>query len=270
MERRIEMKKKVLVLGGNGFIGKHLISTLSATYEVIEFNRQVDSIEDVLSKKFPDFVINCSASQANANAIESFDANIDFQMNCVKLLLKKNDKPFKWIQVASYFELQIPMGRNDNYSLDKQICRSILHRLEEDGFIKLTTIYLPHIFGEGENTNRIIPFIIKNLRDGQIAEISQGDQYLPILGVEDCCSAIVAAIHTDQLICSATPIWYGRVRSLATIMKNAIAKGLLEIDFNNKSVDNALPKVEFPSEVTNWKAKMSFDDFVSQLSSQIA
>jgi len=264
------MKKKVLVLGGNGFIGKHLISTLSATYEVIEFNRQVDSIEDVLAKKFPDFVINCSASQANANVIDSFEVNIEFPMNCIKLLLKNNDKPFKWIQVASYFELQISMGRNDNYSLDKQICRSLLHRLEENGFIKLTTIYLPHIFGEGENTNRIIPFLIKNLRGGQIAEISQGDQFLPILGVEDCCSAIVAAIHTDQLICSATPIWYGRVRILATIMKNAIDKGVLKIDSNNKSVDNALPKVEFPPEVKNWTAKMAFDDFVSQLSSHIA
>ena len=264
------MKQKVLVLGGNGFIGRHLISALDETYEVIDFDRRVNSIEEVISNKFPDFVINCSASQANANSMESFEANIEFQMKCIKLLLKNTEKSFKWIQVASYFELQIPLGRKDNYSLDKQICRSLLHRLEEDGFIKLTTIFIPHVFGKGENTNRIIPSITKNLQSGQIAEISRGEQFLPILEVKDCCSAIIATIQTNQLICTATPMWYDSVKILASIMENAISKGMVQINSNKKSIDNSFPRVEFPPTVNNWTSKMSFNDFISQLSTHIA
>lgn len=259
------MKQKVLVLGANGFIGGNLIPALREVYEVIDFNRQVDSIEEVVSSKFPDFVINCSASKANAHAMNSFEANIEFQMACLKILLKQTKESFKWVQVASYYELQIPFGRTDNYSLDKQICRSILHRLEKDGFIKLTTIFLPHIFGKGENSNRVIPSIIRNLQNGQIAEISQGKQFLPILSVEDCCSAIIAAIQTDQLICSATPMWYDRVENLASIIQNAISKGVLQINTNNKSVDNSFLRVEFPPTVKNWISKMSINDFLSQL-----
>jgi len=263
------LKQKVLVLGGNGFIGKHLISTLFEIYEVIVFDRQEHSLEETISNSFPDFVINCSASQANAKSMESFEANIQFQMECIKLLLKNTGQSFKWIQVASYFELQIPLGRKDNYSLDKQICRSLLHRLEEDRLIELTTIFLPHVFGEGENINRIIPSITKGLQSGQITEISRGEQFLPILGVEDCCSAISAAILTDQLICSAAPMWYDRVNLLASEMENAISRGVVQVNPEKMSIDNSFPKVEFPPMVKNWIPKMTFNDFISQLGAQI-
>ena len=262
----MKKKKKVLVLGGNGFIGAHLISKLSADYEIVGFNRLEHSLAEIISGNNPDFVINCSASHANAKSIESFEANIEFQMECIKLLLNSGKQPFKWIQIASYFELQVSFGRKDNYSLDKQICRSLLHRLEENGLIKLTTIFLPHIFGEGENTNRIIPFITEALQNGQIAEISQGEQFLPILGVEDCCTAIGAAILTDQLICSATPIWYGRVNRLASEMEKTISRGVVEVNLERESIDNSFPRVEFPPTVKNWTPKMTFNDFLSGLS----
>jgi len=261
----VKKKEKVLVLGGNGFIGAHLISKLSENFEIIFFNRLEHSFAETISKNFPDFVVNCSASNANAKSIDSYEANIEFQMQCIKSLLNSGMRPFKWVQIASYFELQISFGRRDNYSLDKQICRSLLNRLEENGLIKLTTIFLPHIFGEGENKYRIIPSTTKALQNGQIAEISQGEQFLPILGVEDCCSAIGAAILTDQLICSATPIWYDRVSRLASVMENAISRGVVKIDLERESIDSSFPRVVFPPTVKNWTPKMTFNNFLSEL-----
>lgn len=256
-------------MGGNGFIGNHLISTLLEIYEVIPFNRQAHSLEETISNSFPDIVINCSASTANAKSLESFEANIEFQMECIKLLRKYSKEPVKWVQVASYFELQIPMGRKDNYSLDKQICRSLLNRLKENGLIELTIIFLPHVFGEGENSNRIIPSITKSLQSGQVTEISRGEQFLPILGVKDCCAAIIAAILTDQLICSAAPIWYDRVKLLASKIENAISRGEVRVNPEKMSIDNSFPKVEFPPMVKNWAPRMNFNDFMSQLGAQI-
>ena len=259
------MENKVLILGGNGFIGNHLKSSLAKEYEVIVFDRKTQSLEETISHSLPNIVINCSASKANATILESFDANIEFQMECISLLLTKNINSVKWIQVASYFELQIPMGRSDNYSLDKQICRSILHRLEEDGLIELTTIFLPHVFGDGEDFKRIIPSITSRLKNGEICEISRGEQFLPILGIEDCCSAIKSAIVTNQLICSAAPIWYEQVKLLASKMEEAISKGVVKINHEKTSIDNSFPKVDFPPKVNDWTPKMTFEDFISKL-----
>jgi nucleoside-diphosphate-sugar epimerase len=260
------MKLKVLVLGSSGFIGSHLISRLSQMYEIIEFEREKHVLEETISDKLPDIVINCSASKVDATWTESFEANIEFQLKCLKILLKYCGNSFKWIQVGSYFEMQIPLGRVDNYSLDKQICRSILNRLQVDGHFKLTTIFLPHIFGKGEDINRIIPSLIENLQKGQIAEISRGEQFLPILGIEDCCSAIAASILTDQLICSASPIWYDKVKVLASIMEKEISKGTVRVNTERISIDNSFPKIKFPSRVKNWMPQMTFDDFIAQLS----
>ena len=264
------MEKKVLILGGNGFIGRHLKSSLGNDYEVILFDRQTQSLEATISESFPNIVINCSASNANATVLESFEANIEFQMECISLLLIRSMSTIKWVQVASYFELQIPMGRQDNYSLDKQICRSIFHRLEQDGLIELTTIFLPHVFGDGENPNRIIPSITSRLENGQICEISRGEQFLPILGVEDCCSAIRSAILTDQLICSAEPIWYEQVKLLASKMEEAISRGVVQINQEKMSIDNSFPKVDFPPKVKDWIPKMTFEDFLSKLVNPLA
>ena len=261
------MKQKVLILGEHGFIGNHLKSKLDQAYEVIEFNRKAQTLDEVVSENLPDIVINCSASKASATIMESYEANIKFQMECIQVLLKLKAPAIKWIQVASYFELQIPMGRNDNYTLDKQICRLILNRLEANLLIKLTTIYLPHIFGKGEDVNRLIPTLTNKLQNGELAEISRGEQFLPILGIEDCCSAIIAAISTDQLVCSAAPIWYDRVELLALIMEKAISKGEVRINITKKSIDNAFPRVDFPPHVKNWIPSMTFNDFISELGS---
>ena len=259
------MKQKVLILGESGFIGNHLKSMLNLAYEVIDFNRKAQTLHEVLSENLPDIVINCSASKASATIMESYEANIKFQMECILVLLNLKAPTIKWIQVASYFELQIPMGRNDNYTLDTQICRSILHRIEATHLIQLTTIYLPHVFGKGEDANRLIPTLTNKLQNGELAEISQGEQFLPILGIEDCCSAIVAAISTNQLVCSAAPIWYDRVKLLAKIMEKTISKGEVRMNIAKKSLDNAFPRVDFPPHVKNWNPSLTFDDFISEL-----
>ena len=56
------MKKKVLVLGGGGFIGRHLINNLSGRYDIRVFDYQIKHLED----EFPDIKLN-SGIFADAN-----------------------------------------------------------------------------------------------------------------------------------------------------------------------------------------------------------
>jgi dTDP-4-dehydrorhamnose reductase len=120
------VKPKVLLLGSNGFIGSALKVHLSSYYEIMVFkNRNIDSLGN-LSKTTIDYVVNCSASKLSDNFEESYNANIGFQISVFSKLFQECVQIPKWIQVASYYELQTFFGRSDNYSNHKKIFRRIL------------------------------------------------------------------------------------------------------------------------------------------------
>lgn len=197
--------------------------------------------------------------------LDSLEANILYQMNCLRLISQRRDTPFKWIQIGSYYELQIEFGRRDNYSVHKAMCRTLLERAHEERLIDLTTIFLPHVFGPDERPNRIVSSLKTKLNRSEEVTISSGEQYIPLLAVQDACRATSAAIATDQLICSATPIWYGRVLELAELIRGEIQKGSIFADPNLVSADAKHPKVVFPPKVSEWEPEILFDSFLSSM-----
>ena len=262
------MSQKVLLLGASGFIGSHLGNHLKSTYEILTINRQSNDFLNLIKMGKPDVIINCSASSPNADFFESLDANVNFQMKCLRVLASQSQKPIKWVQVGSYFELQIVFGRRDNYSIHKALCRTLLEQVNESGLINLTTIFLPHVFGPGEMSSRIIPSITSQLLANKEMEISKGDQYLPILSVQDTCEAISMAIQTDQASCSASPMWYGKLKDLANLMHQALKKGNLKVNLSKVSIDDSFPQVQFPPTVKNWSPNFGFEYFLASLESK--
>lgn len=259
------MLQRILLLGAGGFIGRSLQKLLQADYEVHILDRKSKYLELEIENSNPDIVINCSASHANANFLESIEANLLYQMRCLSLISKGRSTPLKWLQIGSYFELQIKSGRSDNYSKHKTLCREILSNAQNNGLINLTTIFLPHIFGEGENSKRLSPYLREQFQKGEVAIISSGMQYLPLLSLQDATMAIIKAIETDQIICSATPIWYGQITELASIIKGRLRSELLILDPKKVSNDAEFFRVVFPPTVKGWKPKMQLEDFLINL-----
>jgi nucleoside-diphosphate-sugar epimerase len=259
------VSQKVLLLGASGFIGSHLENHLKSTYQILTVNRKSSDFLNLLRMAEPDVIINCSASAPTADFFESLEANVNFQMRCLEVLTSQSQKPIKWVQVASYFELQIVFGRRDNYSIHKSLCRALLEQMSERGLINLTTIFLPHVFGRGEMASRIIPSITSELLANKEMQISKGDQYLPILGVQDTCVAISMAIQTDQDSCSASPMWYGKLKDLANLMHQTLKKGNLKVNPSKVSIDDSFPPVQFPPSVNNWSPSFGFEDFLATL-----
>jgi nucleoside-diphosphate-sugar epimerase len=257
--------RKVLVLGASGFIGKHLLNYLDVGFEVRPLRHRSQNLVSLLEEWVPDVVINCSASTNYANFSDSVEANLLYQMNFLRLIWQRRGTPFKWIQLGSYYELQIEFGRNDNYSLHKALCRTLLEQAHCEGMIGLTTVFLPHVFGSDERPDRIISSLIGQLNKGEEVTISSGEQFLPILAVEDACQAISKSIENDQVTCSATPIWYGRVSELASLIHQRIGKGLVLPNPARVSVDAKYPQVVFPPRVSGWEPSILFDEFLSSI-----
>lgn len=259
------MLDRVLLLGANGFIGTYLRTYLANEYEVLVIDRHLGNVEDQIRALKPDIVINCSASLPNANFFDSLSANVLYQIQCLKIVSSGKLTPIKWVQVGSYFELQIEFGRKDNYSKHKTLCRTILEQADAQGVVDLQTIYLPHVFGSGENPKRIVPFLREGLQKDLKMTISSGEQYLPLLSVQDTCTAIALAIETDQEACAATPVWYGQVKELAALMQKTINSGSVILDKSIESVDAHFPPVQFPPSVKGWQATIKFEDFLHSL-----
>lgn len=259
------MVQKVLVLGAGGFIGRHLLNHLDDRYEVMTLHHRSQNLDLLLEEWIPDILINCSASANDANFSNSLEANLLYQMKCLRLISQRRKTSFKWVQIGSYYELQIKFGRDDNYSLHKALCRTLLEQARREGMIELTTVFLPHVFGAGERPNRIVSSLKSRLNEGETVTISSGEQYIPILAVEDACRAITKAIQTDQVTCSATPIWYGRVSEFAGLIHQKIQKGLTVQDPSRVSVDAKYPKVVFPQRVNGWAPSILFDEFLSSM-----
>ncbi len=248
-----------LILGSNGFIGKKLCKELSKDHEVTGVNRNTDL--DLLASKntYFDYIINCASSKPTANISESQSSNYDFPIRILKNFDFDN-----WIQLESYFQLQIPMGRSDAYTLDKNLFSEYLDaHFTSLNTSKLSHLYMPHVFGDGDRPGRLINSAINAIISNLEFDTSCGDQYLPILHVDDAISGILQLIENPQGISTCTPFWYGQVKELLNLITSAIKFGRINFCRLPDPIDANFPKVEFPPGLASWKPKMQINEFLN-------
>jgi len=253
--------EQILLLGRNGFIGKHLHDLLVDKYDVIDVTdkKEENKIEDLS----PDYVVNLCASSPNANFNDSFNSNILYPLGILKKLLISRKNTLKWIQIGSYFELQIEFGRNDYYTLHKNIFKNLITELEiSNKLLSTHIIILPHVTGPGELESRLFPTMRRFNKDNISREkFSSGNQFLPVLEVSDACTAILQLLVSNQKISSAQPVLHLRVREI--ISECVINKNQIIFDKDLNSLDSNYPMVKFPENVIGFKPKLDGKELIN-------
>ena len=248
---KAEELKVIWVLGASGFIGHRIREFFPSDTEVHTISHLGREWE---LKPRPSCVVNLASSPPDADEETSIAANYVFPKSILEYLKNGGEEKIKWVQAASYFELQCEFGRTDFYSLHKLKFREWLTFQNKPNNFEVVNIFLPHIFGPGESINRLIPSAKYTFKKGEDFVTSSGKQFIPILHVNDACAAIVAATKSSQTNCSASPIWYGRVIELVQLIHSRIGSGRITIDTKRHSIDENYPKVFFPDKVTGWSA----------------
>ena len=245
-------KPVLLLLGGSGFIGKHLVKKLSPVYRVIRLSHKSGSLNEINGLKI-EIVINAAASPMNASQMLARDANYIWPHKVLMSLLLSNPT-LVWIQLASYFELQIGYGRSDPYTKEKENFTKALRELEKSSNLKISIVFLPHVFGDGERPERLISSIRHSAATNSILKLSSGKQMLPILSIQSTVDIILEltnenSLHGKQSVFSAAPYWYGTVRDLIREISSEVNPELFDFNAEKKSLDENMPKVEFPNPV---------------------
>ena len=102
---------KVLITGGTGFLGSHLIRSLNKEYSVTSVSRKKKNQKRIpkvkylffdiakyslakkyLEKKNFDFIINCCGNINHNKKTETYNAHLKVVKNLIKTLKKKNKK----------------------------------------------------------------------------------------------------------------------------------------------------------------------------------
>ena len=227
------IKKKILILGSNGFFGKNLKYLLDCSdYDFIFTERkdvdvlQNDKLEELFDTIRPAIVIHCcgmigsSESNKSLNQFNIFNTNISLNMNILsccgkytveKLIVFSTYRVLMQNLLTNFHVETIEKSCIDNnsnnigYLLSKTIMDTQINLLKKHSDIKITCFILPNIFGLFDNfcvDGRIIASLIYKIHHAKISNVdlyinSNSQTLVNIIYINDIVNIIKKSIETE-------------------------------------------------------------------------
>ena len=271
MDEVLDRTSSILILGGSGYLGKSLIKELETrkiAFGQIKHSMTHYEMKEIIVSNSPAFIVNLASTSGMASQEMSYQGNYVYPLSVLRLVTDNLGSKFKWIQIASYWELQIPFGRNTPYAIHKLMFRTELEEVSlKNGFLTCSLI-LPHIVGRDEHQLRLTQQLIKAKNSKTMINLSSGNQYLPILHITDSINAIMKTLTSHQILCSATPAWYGRLRTLSEKILGEELSYLLNFNESCKSPDADWLTVDFPEAIENFIPGYNLDMIIDDISKE--
>jgi len=242
--------KRLLVVGGTGFIGQHVVKkALQIGFNVTVLsknnprNLQIDKVKfintdighkenlkDSLGNKVFDYVINLGGyidhAHYSSGGKEVFDAHFNGVRNLVDCIDKQKIKGF--IQIGSsdeYGNNLAPQSENQKespnspYSCAKVSSTYFLQMLYRTENFPVVILRPFNVYGPGQNDQRFIPQIIKGCLNDQMFPTSKGNQLRDFCFIDDFVLAVFSAINNKHAYGEIINIGSGNPISVKHVIK---------------------------------------------------
>ena len=287
------MKKRILIVGGTGFIGYHLakkclkknflVTSLSSRKPKKEkYLKKVKYIKCDISNKNNlkrnikgnyDYVINCGGYVNHNEKVRTFNSHYKGCKNLADFFNKKNIISF--IQIGSsveYGSIKSPQSENKNCSIKKLkstygrakflATKYLLGLFEKEKFpVTILRLYL--VYGPNQDTNRLISSVINSCLLKKKFPCSNGNQYRDFLYVDDLIKAIISCFGNSNSMGKIINVGQGKpkkVKNIIELINGKIGTGVPEygkIKFRKDEIKILYPDIKLAKKILKWKSKIS-------------
>ena len=289
------MKKKILIVGGSGFIGYHLakkcldhkwdVTSLSSRKpnkirKLKKVNYRICDISKfkIIKKNIKgnyNYVVNLGGYVNHKNKIKTYQSHYLGCKNLCDFFLDKNID--KFIQVGSSIEngkqsspqketkkieyTNIP----STYGQSKLKATNYLLKLFRQNKFPAIILRLYLAYGPRQDNNRFIPIIINSCLKNKKFDCSEGKQYRDFIYIDDVVSVIMKSLKSN-IIGEIFNIGTGKPKQIKFIIKKIkklINKGepnYGKIKMRKDEIMKLYPNINKAKTKLNWKPKISFEN----------
>lgn len=288
MDKKI--KNKILIVGGTGFIGYHLAKkTVKLGWDVTSFSinkpknhRRIKQVKyktgnlyrknslKKIDQNF-DYIVNLGGYVDHVNKNKNLKSHFIGCKNLVSIFSKKKIKFF--LQVGSgaeYGNTKSPHNEK-TISLPKSIygrpkflaTRFLMNEYKKYNF-PCAVVRLYQVFGENQDSNRIIPFIIRSCFLNKPFPCSDGKQYRDFIDVDQVIDVFIKILKSKNTLGKIFNLGSGKiikVKSLIKLIKFYVKKGKPKYGKIKMRKDEQIkffPNINKLKKTINWKPKNNF------------
>lgn len=286
------MKKKILVIGGTGFLGYHFckackkkkidITSLSLSRPRKKRKLKIRYLHCDISKRKKlfkilkddyDYVINFGGHVNHNEKIKTYNTHYKGTKYLADFFLKSKIKAF--IQIGScveYGKSKSPQ-KEGLIKYDNQIksvygqaklnaSKYLLKLYKKFNFpIKIFRLYL--VYGPNQDENRLIPITINSCLKNEIFKCSHGKQKRDFLYIDDLVNALLKSLDNKNIIGKSINLGYGKsykVKYVINYIKKKIKFGnpiFGKIPLRKDEIKSLYPDIKLAKRFLNWKPKTS-------------
>ena len=284
--------KKILVIGGTGFIGFHVIKeALKRKWKVTSIsltkpngNRRQKKVKYIilnltnlkkLKKKINenyDFVVNAAGYNKITSLNESlFDSHFVGLLNLLKVLKTKKLK--KFIQIGSsaeYGKATSPQKENaiclpkTSYAMAKFSCTNFLQNYHRNDKFPVTILRFFLVYGPNQGKNRVLPEVIEACLRNKKFAATLGDQKCDFCFIDDAIEAIFKTLFTSKSNGEVINIGYGKplkIKDSINLVCKLIGKGqplFGKLKYKKDTNMKLYPDIRKAKKIIGWTPKINF------------